>query len=57
LHFSSSSGVTAPTINVYPGAWSATLSHTQLTGVQCGIGINTTNPTLTSAGEGEPACK
>jgi len=31
--------------------------HTQLAGVVCGIGMNTTNPTVSSAGEGEPACK
>jgi type IV pilus assembly protein PilA len=57
LNFTSSTGVTAPTITVYTGAWSATLSHTQLPGTQCGIAVNTTNPTVTSAGEGEPACK
>ena len=57
LYFSSSSGVNAPVIAVYVGGWSATVTHTQLTGAQCGIGINTTNPTLTTAGEGEPACK
>jgi type IV pilus assembly protein PilA len=57
LQFSSSTGVTSPVVAIYAGAWSATVTHTQLPGAQCGIGINTTNPTVTSAGEGEPACK
>ena len=57
LQFSSSSGVTSPTIAVFTGGWSATLQHTQMPGSECGIGINTTNPTVTTAGEGEPACK
>jgi type IV pilus assembly protein PilA len=57
LNFSSSTGVNPPTIAVYVGGWSARLTHTQMPGAECGIGINTTNPTLTTAGEGEPACK
>lgn len=57
LVFDPSSGVASPSISVYSGAWAATVTHTQLPGAQCGIGINTTNPTVTSAGEGEPACK
>ena len=57
LQFASSTGVTTPVVSTYTGAWSATLQHSQLPGAECGIGINTTNPTVTSAGEGEPACK
>jgi prepilin-type N-terminal cleavage/methylation domain-containing protein len=57
LSFSSSTGVTAPTILTYAGAWSAQVGHTQMTGTACGIGVNTTNPIVTGAGEGEPACK
>lgn len=57
LGFKASTGVTSPTISTFPGAWMATNSHTQLTGTTCGIGVNTTNPTVTTAGEGEPACK
>jgi type IV pilus assembly protein PilA len=57
LGFKASTGVSAPAIVTYPGAWVATNSHTQLTGTQCGIGVNTTSPTVTTAGEGEPACK
>ena len=57
LNFKQSSGVNAPTITTYAGAWTATNSHTQLTGTTCGIGVNTTSPTVTTAGEGEPACQ
>jgi type IV pilus assembly protein PilA len=57
LGFKSSTGVTSPTITTYAGAWMATNSHTQLPGTTCGIGVNTTNPTVGTAGEGEPSCK
>ena len=57
LNFKQSSGVNAPTITTYAGAWMATNSHTQLSGTVCGIGVNTTNPTVATAGEGEPACQ
>src|SRR5256714_6414632 len=40
LNVKASSGVNSPTITTYPGAWSATNSHTQLTGTICGIGVN-----------------
>jgi hypothetical protein len=57
LNFKSSTGVTDPVIAIGAGFWTATNSHSQLTGVVCGIGINTTSPTVSTAGEGEPACK
>ena len=57
LGFKQSSGVNAPSVATYAGAWSATNSHTQLTGTVCGIGVNTTNPRVAAAGEGEPACQ
>jgi prepilin-type N-terminal cleavage/methylation domain-containing protein len=58
LKYQSSTGVNTPTISVGSGYWTATTSHTQLAGTVCGIGINTTNPTVgTAASEGEPACK
>ena len=57
LNFKASTGVTAPAIVVGAGFWTATNSHTQLTGAACGIAVNTTNPTVGTAGEGEPACK
>ena len=57
LNFKASSGVNSPAIVTYPGAWVATNNHTQLTGTVCGIGVNTTNPTVATAGEGEPICQ
>jgi prepilin-type N-terminal cleavage/methylation domain-containing protein len=57
LGFKNSTGTNAPAIVTYAGAWIATNSHTQLSGVVCGIGVNTTNPQVSTAGEGEPVCK
>lgn len=57
LNFKASTGVTAPVIAVGAGYWSATNQHTQLAGMTCGIAVNTTNPTVSTAGEGEPACQ
>ena len=56
LGFKQSTGVAAPASVTYPGAWVATNTHSQLIGKTCGIGINTTNPTVATAGEGEPSC-
>jgi len=57
LNFKASSGVNTPTIATGAGYWTATNSHTQLAGTACGIAVNTTNPTVATAGEGEPACQ
>src|SRR5437763_1353295 len=58
LKYQNSTGTNVPVIAAGAGYWTATTSHTQLPGTTCGIGINTTNPTVgTSAAEGEPACK
>jgi type IV pilus assembly protein PilA len=57
LGFRATTGAVAPTISTFPGAWTATNGHTQLSGAQCGIGVNTTNPILGVAGDGEPACR
>ena len=58
LKFNISTGVSSPKISTYTGSWTATVTHSQLASTQeCGIGMNTTNPTVTSASEGEPACK
>ncbi len=58
LKFQSSTGVNAPTITTGAGFWTATVDHTQLPGMQCGLGINTANPIAgVVAAEGEPACK
>jgi type IV pilus assembly protein PilA len=56
LGFKQSTGTVAPNIKVGSGYWTATNSHTQLANTSCGIAVNTTNPVVTSAGEGEPAC-
>ena len=60
LKYQNSTGTIAPTITTGAGFWTATNAHTQLTGMTCAIGINTTNPLAASgvtAAEGEPACK
>ena len=56
LGFKQSTGTYAPTITPGSGYWSATNSHTQLANTSCGIAVGTTNPVVTTAGEGEPAC-
>jgi prepilin-type N-terminal cleavage/methylation domain-containing protein len=57
LKFRSSTGVNAPTIVPGQGYWTATITHTQIASFSCGIGVNTTNPVVTTAGDGEPVCK
>jgi prepilin-type N-terminal cleavage/methylation domain-containing protein len=57
LKFQNSAGTNIPVIAVGSGYWTATNTHTQLSGQSCGIGINTTNPVNTTAAEGEPSCK
>jgi prepilin-type N-terminal cleavage/methylation domain-containing protein len=58
LKFQNSTGVGSPAVATGAGYWTATNTHTQLTGTTCGIGINTTNPlTNVVAAEGEPVCK
>jgi len=57
LKYQNSTGTVAPTITVGAGLWSATNAHTQLAGATCGIGINTPNPVVPTAAEGEPACQ
>jgi type IV pilus assembly protein PilA len=57
LGFKASTGVSDPAIALGTGSWSATNTHGQLAGVSCGIAVNTTNTVVSTAGEGEPACK
>ena len=57
VKFAPSTGVRLPIVVTGSGYWTATNSHTQLAGVVCTIAMNTANPNVTSAGEGEPACK
>jgi len=56
LGFKASSGVGTPSIATGAGYWSATVTHTQLSGATCAIGVNTANPQNSAAGEGEPIC-
>mgnify|MGYP003576396646 CR=1 FL=1 len=56
LNFKASTGVSDPSISIGSGWWLATNSHDQLQTGVCGIAVNTTNPTISAAGEGEPAC-
>ena len=52
----STTGVGMPAVTSGAGYWSATVTHSQLAGATCGIGVNTSNPTVSSAGDGEPSC-
>jgi type IV pilus assembly protein PilA len=57
LKFKPSTGVGSPSITVGAGFWTAQVTHTQVTGKSCEIAVNTGNSLVTSAGDGEPACK
>ena len=57
LKFKPSTGVNTPTIVVGSGYWSATVTHQQIPNFSCGIGVNTANAIVPTAGDGEPACK
>ena len=57
MQFKNSTGVNTPTVATGAGYWSATVTHSQLSGSTCGICVNTTNPTVSTAGDGEPVCK
>ncbi len=56
INFKQSTGVNTPTIATGAGYWTATVTHSQLAGHTCAIAVNTTNPLVTTAGEGEPVC-
>jgi type IV pilus assembly protein PilA len=58
VKFQNSTGTTMPVIVTGAGFWSASNTHTQLAVTfKCGIAINTGNTIVTTAAEGEPACK
>src|SRR5215468_1539366 len=57
LKYQSTQGVNSPTIATGAGYWTATTTHTQLSGVTCGVAINTTNPVSAGAAEGQPICQ
>src|SRR5437868_9844805 len=54
--FKNTTGVAVPAITPGAGYWSGTVTHSQLAGATCGIGVNTTNPIISAAGDGEPSC-
>jgi type IV pilus assembly protein PilA len=56
LKFRPSISVSTPTINIGRGYWTATVMHSQIPGFTCGISVNTVNPIVAEASEGEPAC-
>ncbi len=58
LKFQSTTQVSSPAITTGTGAWYATVSHSQVSSpASCGVGINTTNPVVAGASEGEPVCQ
>ena len=57
LQYRQSTGVAAPTITVGAGFWTATITHNSMPGHSCEIAVNTSNTLVTTAGDGEPACK
>ena len=57
LKFRPSTGVSTPNIAIGQGYWSATVTHNQILNFTCGIAVNTVNPQVATAGDGEPSCK
>jgi len=57
INFQQSTGVNPPVITTGPGYWSATVSHSQLPSSTCAIAVNTTNPLVSTANDGEPVCQ
>ena len=57
LKFRPSISVSTPQIILGPGYWTATVTHSQIVNFTCGIGINTQNPVVPEAAEGEPDCR
>jgi len=57
LKFKPSTGVNSPNIIIGAGYWTATVSHAQILNFSCGVGVNTVNPIVPAAGDGEPVCK
>ncbi len=58
LKFQSTTSVSSPAITSGTGTWYATVTHSQIASpFKCGVGINTTNPVVAGASEGEPICQ
>ncbi len=58
--FRLSTGDTSLTITPGSGYWSASVQNVNMqspTATNCGVGVNTTNPVVSTAGDGEPVCK
>jgi type IV pilus assembly protein PilA len=57
LKYRPSAGVSNLQIVKGAGYWSATVTHSQIPlPFACGIGVNTQNPIVSTAGDGEPVC-
>ena len=57
VNFRPSTGVWTPSVVVGAGFWTAGVTHTQVSNKSCQIAVNTSNTLVTTAGDGEPACK
>ena len=57
LKFKPSLSVSTPAIVIGQGYWTATVTHSQILNFTCGISVNTQNPVVSDASEGEPACQ
>jgi prepilin-type N-terminal cleavage/methylation domain-containing protein len=57
LKFKPTMGVSTPSIMIGQGYWSATVTHNQMPNFTCAIGVNTVNPVVVAAGDGEPSCR
>lgn len=57
LSFKQSTGVSLPTITLFTRAYTATVTHAQVPDMVCAIGVNTANPLLATAGQGEAICQ
>ena len=57
LKYRQSTGVWTPTITVGAGFWTASVTHTAVSGKSCEIAINTGNSLVPTARDGEPVCQ
>ena len=57
MKFKPSTGVSMPTIATSRAPGSRRTRTASWRTSRCGIGVNTTNPLVTAAGDGEPTCK
>lgn len=57
LDFKQSTGVSAPVLSTFGRAYIATVTHAQAADLTCAIAVNTTNPLVSTAGQGEAVCQ